>query len=432
MSAVGAAPASPSVGERWRRLTRTWQAVLILAAALVVASLASQFAGGLLNSPRSPIVGAASSYDTSGKGVAALTQLLRDDRHPVKQLSVPLRDASLTRGSTVFVLDPAPGDVPGAAAMRGVLTGGGRLVLAGRTGTTVAMLRSLGGGRPPTAGGFAGGGGSGATSAPASPLWRPRSAGNAHPVAHTPEVRGVSSVLTGSSGSFSLPAGNSEFHVLLRGQGGPFALIARLGGGSVVLLASSEPLENSSLGHADDAAFGLDLAGPAATPVAFDEYDHGAGRTSPGLSGLPGHWKAALILALAALLLWLWAASRRFGPPELAERDLIPPRVAHVDAMATLLSAGPPTRLAEGAAPLRSAARERLRRRVRAEPATSDEELSQRAADEGVPAEIVGALLCVPGTADELVALGRAAAAIGTGPSPSKQARARLTEGQTR
>ena len=63
---------------------------------------------------------------------------------------------------------------------------------------------------------------------------------------------------------------------------------------------------------------------------------HGYG-VSRGFGGLPTQVKWALLgLALTALIA-VWAAGRRFGPPEDPEIEPPPPRVAYVDALAAAL-----------------------------------------------------------------------------------------------
>ena len=63
---------------------------------------------------------------------------------------------------------------------------------------------------------------------------------------------------------------------------------------------------------------------------------HGYG-VSRGFGGLPTQVKWALLgLALTALAA-VWAAGRRFGPPEDPDTEPPPPRVAYVDALAAAL-----------------------------------------------------------------------------------------------
>jgi hypothetical protein len=188
------------------------------------------------------------------------------------------------------------------------------------------------------------------------------------------------------------------------------AVSARVGGGTVVLLSSPSPLQNQLLGVADNAAFAIDIAGPAGTSVVFDEYDHGYGRTGSGIGGLPGSWKAGLLIALLAVLVWMLSASRRFGPPEKSERELAPPRVAYVDAIATLLSTAHSESVPTAAEPLRARARVALCRRAGVAIDASDAEIAMAAKRAGLDAELVASVLATPHTADDLVAVGRASA----------------------
>jgi hypothetical protein len=116
---------------------------------------------------------------------------------------------------------------------------------------------------------------------------------------------------------------------------------ARVGEGRVQLLADVSPLQNRGLARADNAALGIDLAGGAQRPVAFLETVHGYG-VSRGFGGLPSEVKWALLgLALTALMA-VWAAGRRFGPPEDPDTEPPPPRLAYVDALAAALERAKP------------------------------------------------------------------------------------------
>jgi hypothetical protein len=111
----------------------------------------------------------------------------------------------------------------------------------------------------------------------------------------------------------------------------------------------------------------------------------------------------------------MWSAARRFGPPQRADRELIPARVAHVDAMAALLASGSPDRLAAGASSLRATGRETLRRILRADQAATDEQLIELAATSSVPSvtpELAVALLRAPQSESDVIAGGRASAAL--------------------
>jgi hypothetical protein len=365
---------------------------MVLAAAAVLADFASGLVSGLYNPPSSTVIGPSSSTDISPSGTAAMAQLLSDRDHAVQELTVPLSTASLPTNGTLFVLDPAGSIARDATALHRYLDDGGRLVLGGPS--EPGLLRAILGSGP-------------------VPVWQSRPSGNASPVEHTGDTAGVGTVLGGASGSWQID--QSRFSVLLRGPGGALALETPVGRGSLVLLASTAALHNADLAYADDAAFALDLAGSDRAPVTFDEYDHGLGRAGTGLAGLPSHWKVALLLTLLAVLAWMWSAARRFGPPQRADRELIPARVAHVDAMASLLASGDVDRLAAGAATLQNEGREMLRRILRAGPHATDEQLIELAAAGAVPSvplEVAAALLRAPESERDVIAEGRAFATL--------------------
>jgi hypothetical protein len=366
---------------------------MVLAAAAVFAYYASSLVGGLYTPPSGTPAGPSSSTDASESGTAAMARLLSVRGHSVEDLTVPLSSAALPEKGTLFVLNPAGSILSDAGALRHDLDDGGRIVLGGRS--SQRLLHAIVGPGP-------------------VPLWQAQPSGDGRAIEHTADDAGVSTVLGGSSGSWRL--GNSgAFSVLLQGTAGALAVETSLGAGTLVLLASAATLQNGELAHKDDAAFAVDLSGRAGAPVAFDEYDHGLGRAGTGLAGLPSHWKAGLVLAFLAVLVWMWSAGRRFGPPQLAERELIPARVAHVDAMASLLASGNVERLAAGASTLQTAGRENLRRLLRAGPQATDEELIELAATGAVPsvtAEVAAALLRAPGSAEDVISEARAFATL--------------------
>ncbi|MGA3217079.1 MAG: DUF4350 domain-containing protein [Acidimicrobiales bacterium] len=384
-----AVPGATSATERWHQVPRGWRVVLVIAASAVVVEFALSFAGAVYGTPSRAILGPASSLDTSESGTAALAQLLSARGHPVRQVEVPVGSASLRVPGTLFVLDPQGRLTTELATMRSFLLAGGRLVLAGRP--AAGVLSGLLGPGP-------------------VPIWQQATAGLSHAGAPAPENYGASSVISNTAGSWH--TGAPRARTLLGRRGGALALLAEVGHGRLVLLASSSPLDNGLLGRDDNAAFALDLAGPAGGPVAFDEYDHLKTSSGTGIAGLPGHWQAGLLLALVAIVVWILSASRRFGPPARADRELVPPRIAHVDAVATLLASGPPERLAAGAAPLREAGREQLCRVLKTRPDASDAELVARAASTALPADLVTAIISEPGSEKDLLALGRAYATI--------------------
>jgi hypothetical protein len=271
---------------------------------------------------------------------------------------------SLPAGITLFVLDPetlTPGEVD---ALRGYVQRGGRLVIGGNPVTWLDGLVPS----PPQVveGGIA-------------------TFGEGHPVARVlapvPETTGVDAITIDGTTTFrggsGLPiVGDDESEV---------ATLQDVGQGRIVLLADTSMLDNALLDEADNAAFGLDLAGPPTIPVYFAEGVHGYG-TSTGFAAVPLKWRIALFgLALAALV-WMFATGHRIGAPEDVSRDLPPPRSAYIEALATTLART--RRPAEAVAPVRAAVREKLARRAGLGTEASLDEIRLSAAAALAPEEI--------------------------------------------
>lgn len=327
-----------------------------------------------------------SSYATNGTGYAAYAELLSTSGHPITRARSRLDGAALDPGSTLVVADAALSDKENLA-VQAFVQAGGRLVLAGES--TADTARAVVG---------------------ENVSWTPRSVSSATPLLPVPEVSGVRGVTSEGSGAWrstgpATPLLADSSHVL--------AAVADVGQGRVVLLADASPWQNAHVDEADNAAFGLAVVGPSGRPVVFAETGHS--RTNgTGLGALPGPWKAALVAGGIATLLAMWSAARRFGPPEEEARDLPPPRRAYVDALAATLAKT--RRPDESLAPLRAAARERLRHRAALGPDATEEQLRQAAAALGLGAEEVGALFGALHTDENGLALGRAMAELG-GPS---------------
>jgi hypothetical protein len=166
------------------------------------------------------------------------------------------------------------------------------------------------------------------------------SAGVVTSFATSPAMPGVHQVASPGPGTFVVTHASSQLVILARGSGGVLALAIHHGGWLFVL-ATSSPLWDQNLASRDNAAFGLNLAAPPHSVVAFDEYTHGVGEPGRGLASLPGPWRFGLAAVLLSLLVWIVSASRRFGPPQETERKMLPPRIGYVDAMATRLGTRP-------------------------------------------------------------------------------------------
>jgi hypothetical protein len=369
---------------RWRLIPPGWRSVIVVVIAIVIAGVLIRLASAVTegSAPQGP---QSSSFSPTAEGLEAYSQLLGQSGARVEQITSPLSGQTFTAGTTLVVAAPTSWQPSSSKSLDKLLLQGGRVVLAGEPPT--GLLETLLVGPMPTWS--------------ATPISMAESSGG------SPLVSGIEKVVSSGPGSW-LQTGETQ--TLLSGGGRYLALTQRVGKGTLVLLASVAPLQNRLIGQADNAAFGLDIGLSGEKAVAFDEYDHGFGQVGGGVGGLPRYWRAGLLLALAAVVLWLLSAVRRFGPPEDPERLLPPPRVAYVDALATLLSTTPPERAASATGSLQIRAREGLCRTIGLPRDASDAEIARAAATTGISDDLVTTVLGTPRTVDELVAVGRISA----------------------
>lgn len=244
-----------------------------------------------------------SSYATSPRGTAAYASLLERAGITVRRLRTPIADRAPRDGETLVILDPQVMEPKEAEAVRDWVTGGGRLVV-GSSGEPAWLDQLLD--EPPT--------------------WTSAEDTTSKPVVPLTGVKAVEA----RDGTELDDLGG-----LLPLLDPPVAARTRLGEGELIVLADTSPLSNEGLGAADNAAFGVALAG--GTPVAFLESVHGYG-VSRGFGGLPTEVKWTLLGLLLTSLVAVWAAGRRFGPPEDPDTDPPPPRVEYVEALAGSLA----------------------------------------------------------------------------------------------
>ena len=340
-------------------MSRPWRIALAVVALLVVVNLALRFlgtlTGGTPGGPRS------SSYATSKHGDAAYAELLGHVGHPIDQVRTLPHQAPPDAGTTAFLLDPPAVKTDDLQALQAFVRSGGRLVAAGLSRTA---MRGLG------------------TTAPE------RAPGIEHAQVHGLEIR-------------------TDGAATWRGRG--FLAVDRVGSGTVYLLADSSPLQNRLLGTADNAALGLELAGPSARPVEFLESYHGYG-TGSGLSALPLAWKLLLGGLGLAGLVYMVARGRRFGPPEEEGRSLAPPRREYIDSLAAVVARSKRRDAAVG--PVRREARDTVLRRASLPPDVDVETFRIAAGRLGLADDDTEALLRPAESDEEVLALGRAAARI--------------------
>ena len=313
---------------RWRLMPLVWRAAVSVVAGVIVVGALLQLTSAVTegSTPNGP---ASSSFSPAGNGLEAFGELLsRSGRHVV-ELTAPLTDSQIAGGSTLVIAAPQYWTSGAIGVVQSVLSSAGRVVVMGK---------------PPA-------GLLGAVIAGSYPTWSSAESGTSASTGDGPFVYGVSQVRSSGPGIWS---SSGDTNPVLISDNGFLAVSAQVDGGTLVLLATPAPVSNELIGEADNAAFALDIGGSAGSKVFFDEYDHGYGHPGGGYGGLPRDWKAALLLGLIAVLVWMWSASRRLGPPEDPERLLPPPRIRYVDAMATMLSSIPAERLVSTTEPVRS------------------------------------------------------------------------------
>jgi hypothetical protein len=293
-------------------------------------------------------------------GAAAYAELLGRAGHPVEQERALPHSSPPSAGTTVFLLDPPAVDPKDLAALRAFVRGGGRLVASGLSREAMHALVS----RPP----------------------------QRAPGSRRVQEDGLQIATDGRA--------------VWRNEG--LVAVRRAGRGSVEFLADSSPLQNRLLGSADNAGFGLSLAGAASRPVAFLESYHGYGTGGgSGLSALPLAWKLLLAGLGLAGIVYAIARGRRFGPPEEEGRSLPPPRRQYVDSLAAVVARS--KRRDAAVEPVRREARDELLRRASLPP---DGDVRFAATRLGFTDEDAEALLRPAQTDDDVLALGRTAARI--------------------
>ncbi|MCB0976585.1 MAG: DUF4350 domain-containing protein [Acidimicrobiales bacterium] len=294
----------------WSSLGRVQRIVAVVVALVVGVNLVLAGLGDVV--PRSPGGPTSSTFGTGPDGLAAYSDLLERSGHDVTRLRSRLNTADLPPDATVILADPSSLSESEGVALVRFAGAGGRVVLSGvSTGPLVAALTGV---RIESVT---------EERADRIDVWVPT------------DLTGSAERLEGDEGTRWTDYGPL---LPLAGVDGKAALLtAPVGKGRIVALADTGPLRNENLARADNAAFGVALAGHG-RPVVFVESVHGF--ATGGLDAVPSGWKWAAAGLAVALVLGLWAAGTRFGPPEPSARTLRPPRSDYVDAVAATMRNG--------------------------------------------------------------------------------------------
>jgi hypothetical protein len=292
------------VNERWEALGRGQRIAIVVVAGLLLLGLLGDTYSSLVGStPGGP---ASSSRSTGGSGLSAWAELIERRGGVVVAEGEDLADLELPADATAVLADPGDLDARATDALRGFVSGGGRLVLLGDS--TAAVIGSLTGDEPGREGGR----------------------GPVRPWVAVPEldaverIEGDGAARWAGSGGLAAVAGGPD--------GSPFLLVGDVGEGRVVALPTADVVSNRLLDEGDNAALALSLVGPLDRPVVFLDAVHEA--AGGGLDALPETARAVGLGVLVALGVAVWAVAGRFGPPEPQERQLRPARLDHVDAVA--------------------------------------------------------------------------------------------------
>ncbi len=405
-AAVGQDDTRDRPGVAWSRFQDRpgWQRMLVyVVAAVLLVNLSVLGTSSILGGSQ-PGGESGSSFATAPSGLAAWASLLAHNGVAVTQLRDPLAQAPLDPRGVLVIADPSALDVSDGRAITAHLAAGGRVVVLGDA--SGAVLSGFG----------------------VSYNWDRARTRTVPVVGDTPEASGASE-LTFDGPDAKAPGRWVARFVDLHGatplaadrSGVVAAAFDGPGGhGRVVAVTSSVPFDNAHLGDGDNAAFSLAVVGPNPASVVFAESFHGYG-PSKGWSALPIRWRTALLVALIAVLVAMWAVARRFGPIEEESAPLTPPRRTYVDALAAGLSRGDDP--AAVVVPLQTALRRRIRARTGSAPTAGDVDLVRAATQAGWPEPVVARALASPANASELLGTCQAAAhllAFDASPIPSR------------
>jgi hypothetical protein len=322
-----------------------------------------------------------SSYATGAQGLAAYATLLTDYDHSVSQQRGSLADNPPAPDETMVVIEPSVLTEADTDTLLQFVAAGGRLVVGGQNPYYIRRLRDQ------------------------APSWAPT--GRTEWTEIGPGLGAVRTVATAAEGSFVDP-GSSE--VVVGDNQRSLLTRERVGAGEILYLADPSAIENDYLAQADNAAFGLALAGEPARPVVFAEGVHGYGE-SRGFAAIPTRWKWALGILAVAALAYIWSRARRFGPPDRVARELPPARAEYVRALSTTLErTRDPVHSLE---PVRQFTRTRIAAQAALAPNPTDDDIVRAARALGCPDDEIAALLRPPADQAETLALGRALARVG-------------------
>ncbi|MFY9554326.1 MAG: DUF4350 domain-containing protein [Blastocatellia bacterium] len=259
-----------------------------------------------------------SSYRSTPYGTLALYTLLEESGYPVARFEKPFTDLKDHEPGTLIVIAPPETHNPDEdelSALTRWVEAGGLLIVIDReirvrigdaTVNTESAVR-----KPP-----------------------------ARPLQPTPFTRGVRSVsLTEHATRVRVDSRSTISHI--GDDSGAVLADARVGEGRVVLLTDQYVVANNGISEADNVILALNLLSERpAGKIAFDEYHHGYGVSSPGeglmayFRGTPVPWMMAQAGLIAVLVVFSYG--RRFGRPVPLRRERRTSNLEFVSSMANI------------------------------------------------------------------------------------------------
>jgi hypothetical protein len=304
-----------AIRDRWKALGKFYKIIFVSAFSILLLFAAQQLISSLLpakiqqpNTSYSP----GNSNDTSYAGTKALYQLLSDNGYNVSNI-LP---AQFDKNSAILVINPIETSFTNSQAnlFREALKSGARLVIADFQ--TDGFYASISG---------------------KSLLEKCHGliSENARPAAHNEYTNGVTTVSAYfECGYLNLPKNCQDLYdASLK-----VAIACKVYSGTVILIESTLPFENSSIAISDNAKFDFDVIGPPSSTAYFADQINEFQPTALNGSILTSRYFTAIYLAIAAYLIYAWSRSKRLGPAKIRNPNDIPARVTYINALAQALA----------------------------------------------------------------------------------------------
>ncbi len=281
--------------------------------AIIGATLIAEFLGAATGPQQSTPPQRGSSYGIGADGTRAYADLLARYGIAIRRQGGTLDSANISAGSrnstlTAILIDPTTLTANDGSVLETFVRNGGHLVIGGGQIDLRLMTKDA-----------------------------PRAVSQRHEtwtVNRPSDFNNAKTVQTAGEQFWNVPGSTA---IRIGTPSAALLLRQRLGAGNIDYLADTTLLNNELIAQADNAAFAVALADNGERNVVFLEGAHGAA-DAEGFGAIPRAWKFAAIVMMLAAAIYAWHKAQRFGPSELAERELPPARSEYIRAMGTALA----------------------------------------------------------------------------------------------